>query len=176
MSNEFPASSEKGSCVEITGCWKLCMFFACVCFLRFGRLKRDVVCDAFIVLSTLRQNMQICLAYIYIYRYYVFYVHIKSKHVAGSGYCMHCPKSKWCCCHVGKLHWSFDPHLDLTLMPATLHSRVQVCVNKGHASFCIGMLHESTIVHVVFCLLYTLTLWSTLLPALFLLLCDVAGS
>lgn len=66
MSNEFPASSEKGSCVEITGCWKLCMFFACVCFLRFGRLKRDVVCDAFIVLSTLRQNMQICLAYIYI--------------------------------------------------------------------------------------------------------------
>ena len=87
MSNEFPASSEKGSCVEITGCWKLCMFFACVCFLRFRRLKRDVVCDAFIVLSTLRQNMQICLAYIY--RYYVFYVHIKSKHVGRGKWVLH---------------------------------------------------------------------------------------
>ncbi len=56
-------------------------------------------------------------------------------------------------------------------MPATLHSRVQICVNIGL------VMHHSVLVYctnlqlcTLFCLLYTLTLWFTLLPALFLFL------
>ena len=44
------------------------LFFASVCFLQFGWLKRDVVSDEHIVLSTLSQIRQIYILYLYIHQ------------------------------------------------------------------------------------------------------------